>query len=216
MPAFLHQLLLTRLRPLHCDKFVRQHCDASLYTAVLNIHPLGSFYNKETITFMQFLQLHLSCVEKIYPFYLIFVLRLHKFDRRKIIERQFTIMSRSILVAQSDPTLMNLHALMLKRAGHIIAKVSNASTLASALQQYTFDVIVYDPRIDLHFEVLHQHLPLLRDARTTLIITAFDEFHQPYARALGLPFDTIAPTAVTLLNRLIQTLTVDHATVKRK
>lgn len=120
-------------------------------------------------------------------------------------------MSKSILVAQSDPTLINLHTLMLKRAGNIVVKAGSASSLASVLQQYTCDILVYDVQIDPKFEVLNQHLALLREANTVLIVTAFDNAHEGHCKALGLPYATVAPTAVTHLSRMIETLAVKTA-----
>jgi len=116
------------------------------------------------------------------------------------------ISSRSVLIAQQDTTLVNLQALMLKRAGCIIAKASNAQTFASALQQYVFDAVVYDVQIDPTFGVLRQHLALLRDANTVLIVTAYDETHVPLCTALGLPFATVAPAAVTQLKPAMEGL----------
>jgi two-component SAPR family response regulator len=121
-------------------------------------------------------------------------------------------MSKSILVAQSDPTLINLHTLMLKRAGNIVAKAANAQTLASVLTQYTCDVIVYDVQIDPEFEILSRNLALLRQSNTVLIVTAFDNYHEGQCKALGLPYATIAPTAVTHLSSMIEKLTVRTAT----
>jgi two-component SAPR family response regulator len=121
-------------------------------------------------------------------------------------------MSKSILVAQSDPTLINLHTLMLKRAGNIVAKAANAQTLASVLTQYTCDVIVYDVQIDPEFEILSRNLALLRQSNTVLIVTAFDNYHEGQCRVLGLPYTTVAPTAVTQLSSMIERLTVKTAT----
>lgn len=123
-------------------------------------------------------------------------------------------MARSILVAQSDQTLVNLQTLMLKRAGNIVAKVSDVSTLAVALQQYTFEAIVYDVQIDPRFEVLRQYAPLLRDSNTALIVTAFDESHVRYCKDMGLTWTTIAPTAVTELSRLILTVSPEARSAK--